>query len=113
MNDQKQVSKNLRKSAQQTKRIHYKVFNQTGIFQEVEQLTNANEGVDDVTVKSKEEHFIDINMSTLNKTDNQDIDIQEISNLLNNFNIISSTLTMGKQNFKQNNQHQHMTSLTS
>ena len=71
----------------------------------MEQLTNTNEGLNDVTVKSKEEHFIDINISTLNKIDNQDIDIQEMSNLLNNFNIISSTSAMVKQNFKQNNQH--------
>lgn len=71
----------------------------------MEQLTNTNEGVNDVTVKSKEEHLIDINISTLNKIDNQDIDIQEMSNLLNDFNIISSTSAMVKQNFKQNNQH--------
>ena len=60
MNDQNQVLSKLRRSAQQTKRIDYKVFNQTGIIQEVEQFTNTNESDNDVTIKSKEEHFIDI-----------------------------------------------------
>ena len=83
------------------KAIDYKVFDQTGIIQEVEQLANTNEGVNNVAIKSKEEHFIDLNTSTLNKVDNQDIDVQEISNLLNNFSILSSTSTMDQQNLAE------------
>ena len=52
MNDQNQISNNLRRSAaRQIKLIAYKVFDQTGVIQEVEQLTSTNKSVNDVQLK--------------------------------------------------------------
>ena len=64
-----------------------------GLFKRWNDL-QVQKGVNDVTIKSKEEHFIDINTSIVNKTDNQNIDVQEISILLSNFNILSPNSTM-------------------
>ena len=40
MNDQNEISKDLRRSARQTKRTDYKEFNQTGVIKEVQFLND-------------------------------------------------------------------------
>lgn len=95
MNDQNQISNNLRKSVRHAKRIDFKLFDQKGIIQEVGQLTN--EGVNDAMIKSKGQHFIDINTSTVTNIENQDIEIQEIPILFNNINILSPNSTVDQQ----------------
>ena len=91
MNDQNQVSKDLRKATRQTKRIDYKEFNQTVVIKEVLFLndtvaTDDEDIIDNTRISNNEGHFIDNTL--INNTD-PDIDVQEISNLLNNFNILS------------------------
>ena len=103
MNDQNQVSKDLRRSARQTKRIDYKEFNQTGVIKEVQFLNNTaatedKDIIDNTSISNNEGYFIDNTL--INNTD-PDIDVQEISNLLNNFNIISPFSTMDQEKISQ------------
>ena len=109
MNDQNQFSKDLRRSARQRKRIDYKEFNQTVVIKEVQLLhdtvaTDNEDIIDNTNISNNERHFI--GNTLINNTD-PDIDVQEISNLLNNFNILSPFSTWIKRryhNFKQNKQ---------
>ena len=109
MNDQNQFSKDLRRSARQTKRIDYKEINQMAVIKEVQFLDDAvatddEDIIDNTSISNNEGHFIDNDL--INNT-NPDIDVQEISNLLNNFNILSPFSTWIKRryhNFKQNKQ---------
>ena len=109
MNDQNEISKDLRRSARQTKRIDYKEFNQTGVIKEVQFLndtvaTDDEDIIDNTSISNNEGHFIDNTL--INNTD-PDSDVQEISNLLNNFNILSPFSTMDQDkisHFKQNKQ---------
>ena len=91
MNDQNEVSKDLRRSARQIKRVDYNEFNQTGVIKEVQFL-------DDTSISNNEGHFIDNTL--INNTDT-DIDVQEISNLLHNFNILSPFSTMDQEKISQ------------
>ena len=64
MNDQNQVSKDLRRSARQTKRIDYKEFNQTDVIKEVRLLddtaaTDDEDIIDNTSISNNEVHFID------------------------------------------------------
>ena len=103
MNDQNQFSKDLRRSARQTKRIDYKEFNQTVVIKEVQFLhdtvaTDNEDIIDNTNISNNEGHFIDNTL--INNTD-PDIDVQEISNLLNNFNILSPFSTMNQEKISQ------------
>ena len=103
MNDQNQVSKDLRRSARQTKRIDYKAFNQTGVIKEVQFLDETvaaddEDIIDNTSISNNEGHFIDNTL--INNTD-PDSDVQEISNLLNNFNILSPFSTMDQEKISQ------------
>ena len=103
MNDQNQVSKDLRRSVQQTKRIDYKEFNQTGVIKEVRFLNNTvatdNEDIiDNTSISNNERHFIG---NTLISNTDPDIDIQEISKLLNNFIILSPFSTMDQEKISE------------
>ena len=103
MNDQNQVSKDLRRSARQAKRIDYKEFNQTGVIKEVQFLNNTvatedKDIIDNTSISNNEGHFIDNTL--INNTDPV-IDIQEISDLLNNFNILSPFSTMDQKKISQ------------
>ena len=103
MNNQNQVSKDLRRSARQTKRIDYKEFNQTGVIKEVQFLNNTvatedKDIIDNTSISNNEGHFVDNTL--INNTD-PDIDVQEISNLLNNFNILSPFSTMDQEKISQ------------
>ena len=103
MNDQNQVSKDLRRSARQTKRIDYKAFNQTGVIKEVQFLDETvaaddEDIIDNTSISNNEGHFIDNTL--INNTD-PDSDVQEISNLLNNFNILSPFSTMDQEKTSQ------------
>ena len=64
MNDQNEVSKDLRRSAQQTKCIDYKEFNQTDVIKEVQVLDNTvatddKDIIDNTSISHNEGHFID------------------------------------------------------
>ena len=103
MNDQNQVSKDLRRSARQTKRIDYKAFSQTGVIKEVQFLDETvaaddEDIIDNTSISNNEGHFIDNTL--INNTD-PDSDVQEISNLLNNFNILSPFSTMDQEKTSQ------------
>ena len=103
MNDQNQVSKDLRRSARQTKRIDYKAFSQTGVIKEVQFLDETvaaddEDIIDNTSISNNEGHFIDNTL--INNTD-PDSDVQEISNLLNNFNILSPFSTMDQEKISQ------------
>ena len=103
MNDQNQFSKDLRRSARQRKRIDYKEFNQTVVIKEVQLLhdtvaTDNEDIIDNTNISNNEGHFIDNTL--INNTD-PDIDVQEISNLLNNFNILSPFSTMDQEKISQ------------
>ena len=63
----------------------------------MERLTSSNKGYNYVTIKSKEDNLTDINTSPLIKFGNQNIEVQEISNLLNNFNILLPNSTMDQE----------------
>ena len=103
MNDQNQVSKDLRRSARQTKRIDYKAFSQTGVIKEVQFLDETvaaddEDIIDNTSISNNEGHFIDNTL--INNTD-PDSDVQEISKLLNNFNILSPFSTMDQEKISQ------------
>ena len=103
MNDQNQVSKDLRRSAWQTKCIDYKEFNQTSVIKEVQFLDdtvpiNDEDIIDSMSISNNEGHFIDNTL--INNTDS-DIAVQEISNLLNNVNILSPFSTMDQEKMSQ------------
>ena len=64
MNDQNQVSKDLRRSARQTKRIDYKQLNQMGVIKEEQFLndtvaTDDEDIIDNTRISNNEGHFID------------------------------------------------------
>ena len=66
--------------------------------------TDDEDIIDNTSISNNEGHFIDNTL--INNTD-PDIDVQEISNLLNNFNILSPFSTMDQDkisHFKQNKQ---------
>ena len=103
MNDQNEVSKDLRRFARQIKRVDYKEFNQTGVINEVQFLddtvaTDDEDIVENTSVSNNKGHFIDNTL--INNTD-IDIDVQEISNLLHNFNILSPFSTMDQEKISQ------------
>ena len=65
MNDQNQVSKDLRRSAWQTKRIDYKEFNQTDVIKEVRFLddtvaTDDEDIIDNTSKSNNEVHLLTI-----------------------------------------------------
>ena len=105
MNDQNEVSKDLRRSERQTKCIDYKEFNQTSVIKEVQFLDdtvaiNDEDIIDNMSmsISNNEGHLIDNTL--INNTD-PDIAVQEISNLLNNFNILSPFSTMDQEKISQ------------
>ena len=103
MNDQNECSKDLRRSARQIKRVDYKEFNQTGVINEVQFLddtvaTDDEDIIENTSVSNNKGHFIDNTL--INNTD-IDIDVQEISNLLHNFNILSPFSTMDQEKISQ------------
>ena len=103
MNDQNEISKDLRSPARQKKRIDYKEFNQTGVIKDVQFLndtvaTDDEDIIDNTSISNNEGHFIDNDL--INNTD-PDIDVQEISNLLNNFNILSPFSAMDQEKISQ------------
>ena len=70
MNDQNQVSKDLRRSAWQTKRIDYEEFNQTDVIKEVQVLedtvaTDDKDIIDNTSISNNEGHFIANTLITL------------------------------------------------
>ena len=109
MNDQNEVSKDLRRSARQIKRVDYKEFNQTGVINEVQFLddtvaTDDEDIIENTSVSNNKGHFIDNTL--INNTD-IDIDVQEISNLLHNstyFHLFELWIKRRYCNFKQNKQ---------
>ena len=112
MNDQNQVSKDLKRSARQTMRIDYKEFNQTGVIKEEQFLDDTVDSddediIDSTSISNNEGHFIYTIL--INNTD-ADIDVQEILNLLNNFNILSPFSTMDQEKISQLQTEQAMTS---
>ena len=103
MNDQNEISKDLRRPARQKKRIDYKEFNQTGVIKDVQFLndtvaTDDEDIIDNTSISNNEGHFIDNDL--INNTD-PDTDVQEISNLLNNFNILSPFSAMDQEKISQ------------
>ena len=85
------------------KRIDYKEFNQTGVIKDVQFLndtvaTDDEDIIDNTSISNNEGHFIDNDL--INNTD-PDIDVQEISNLLNNFNILSPFSAMDQEKISQ------------
>ena len=112
MNDQNQVSKDLKRSARQTMHIDYKEFNQTGVIKEAQFLDDIADSddediIDNTSISNNEGHFI--YTSLINNTD-ADIDVREILNLLNNFNILSPFSTMDQEKISQLQTEQAMTS---
>ena len=103
MNDQNQVSNDLRKSARQTKRIDYQEFNKTGVIKEVQfseqkVATEFENIIDNKNISNSEGQYLDNPL--INSTD-PDIDVQEISNLFSNFNILSPSSTMDQEKISQ------------
>ena len=60
--------------------------------------TDDEDIIDNTSISNNEGHFIDNDL--INNTD-PDIDVQEISNLLNNFNILSPFSAMDQEKISQ------------
>ena len=108
MNDQNQVSKDLRRSARQTKRIDYKAFNQTGVIKEVQFLDETvaaddEDIIDNTSISNNEGHFIDntlINIPILILTYKK---YQTFSIISTYFHVFQLWIKRRYHNFKQNN----------